>query len=56
MDAYNRAKRLLEENMNALNMLAKTLLEKETLDGAEIDKILKDAGIDIKGEEKVAIS
>jgi len=60
MDAYNRAKRLLEENINALNMLAKTLLEKETLDGAEIDKILKDAGIDIKGEkegeEKVAIS
>jgi len=60
MDAYNRAKRLLEENMNVLNMLAKTLLEKETLDGAEIDKILKDAGIDIKGEkegeEKVAIS
>ena len=60
MDAYNRAKRLLEENINALNMLAKTLLEKETLDGAEIDKILKEAGIDIKGEkegeEKVAIS
>jgi len=37
---YERAKRLLTENMTSLKSLAEALLEKEVLDGADIDHIL----------------
>jgi cell division protease FtsH len=37
---YDRAKRLLTENMNSLKRLAEALLEKEVLDGSDIDNIL----------------
>jgi cell division protease FtsH len=37
---YTRAKRLLETHMDKLHNLAKALLEKEVLDGAEIDRIV----------------
>jgi len=37
---YERAKRLLTENMVSLKRLAEALLEKEVLDGADIDHIL----------------
>jgi cell division protease FtsH len=37
---YERAKRLLTENMSSLKRLAEALLEKEVLDGADIDNIL----------------
>jgi cell division protease FtsH len=37
---YERAKRLLTENMSSLKRLAEALLEKEVLDGADIDTIL----------------
>jgi cell division protease FtsH len=37
---YERAKRLLTENMASLKRLAEALLEKEVLDGADIDQIL----------------
>lgn len=37
---YERAKRLLTENMVSLKRLAEALLEKEVLDGADIDNIL----------------
>ncbi|HSV91303.1 MAG TPA: cell division protein FtsH, partial [Nitrospiraceae bacterium] len=37
---YERAKRLLTENMTSLKRLAEALLEKEVLDGADIDQIL----------------
>ncbi|MDZ4854158.1 MAG: ATP-dependent zinc metalloprotease FtsH [Nitrospirota bacterium] len=37
---YQRAKRLLTENMTSLKSLAEALLEKEVLDGADIDHIL----------------
>jgi cell division protease FtsH len=37
---YERAKRLLTENMTSLKRLAEALLEKEVLDGSDIDQIL----------------
>jgi cell division protease FtsH len=37
---YDRAKRLLTENMVSLKRLAEALLEKEVLDGSDIDNIL----------------
>ena len=43
---YERAKGLLSANMDALHAIANGLLEKETLDGPEIDIIIKDSGND----------
>ena len=40
---YERAKRILLENMAALKALAESLLEKEVLDAPEIDKIIQGA-------------
>ena len=37
---YERAKRILTENMTSLKALAEALLEKEVLDASEIDAIL----------------
>ncbi len=44
-ECYERAKKLLQENRNALDAIAHRLLEKETLDGDELDEILKEMGI-----------
>jgi len=43
LDAYGTAKSLLTENRDLLEMLAKELLEKETLDGSEIDALIQEA-------------
>ncbi len=40
-ECYQRAKELLAENLSTLHRLAEKLLEKEVLDGAEIDAILR---------------
>jgi len=40
---YERAKRMLRENMAALKALAEALLEKEVLEAAEIDQIIQGA-------------
>ena len=40
MENYERAKRLLTENMASLTRLAEALLEKEVLDGSDIDHII----------------
>ncbi|MBI1814453.1 MAG: ATP-dependent metallopeptidase FtsH/Yme1/Tma family protein [Deltaproteobacteria bacterium] len=40
-DSYQRARDLLEANLDSLHRIAETLLEKESLDGAEIDEILR---------------
>jgi cell division protease FtsH len=40
MENYDRTKRLLTENMVSLKRLAEALLEKEVLDGSDIDNIL----------------
>ena len=39
-DNYDRAKKILKDNLKALKAIAEALLEKEVLDGPEIDKIL----------------
>jgi len=43
-DAYATAKNLLTENRDILETFAKALLEKETMDGAEIDALIQEAG------------
>lgn len=43
LDAYKKAKDLLIENRDLLEVFAKTLLEKETLDGPEIDALINGA-------------
>ena len=40
VDNYQRAKRLVEDNIDALHRLAKALLEKEVLDSSEIDRTI----------------
>ena len=45
-DAYDRAKRLLQENRDVLDKMTEVLLEKEVLDATEIDAILESFGRD----------
>ena len=40
--AYERAKTLLQTNLDILHRVAKTLLEKEVVDGAEILRIIRE--------------
>ncbi|MDT8316917.1 MAG: ATP-dependent zinc metalloprotease FtsH [bacterium] len=46
MEGYDRATRLLKDNMKYLHLLTEELLVKETLEGIEVDKIIEGA----KGE------
>ncbi|MFP4035043.1 MAG: ATP-dependent zinc metalloprotease FtsH [Desulfovermiculus sp.] len=39
-DAYNKAKRLLEENADVVHRLAAALLERETISGSDLTKIM----------------
>jgi cell division protease FtsH len=41
LEAYEKAKALLTENIDILHRLAQSLLEKETLDGETIDRIIR---------------
>jgi cell division protease FtsH len=43
IEAYDTSKKLVTENHDLLEALAKSLLEKETLEGAEIDALIQDA-------------
>jgi len=40
-ESYQRAKSLLAENIDLLHVMAEQLLEKEVLDGAQIEEILR---------------
>ncbi|MBA4417939.1 MAG: cell division protein FtsH [Syntrophus sp. (in: bacteria)] len=42
-DCFDRAKEILYTNMDALHAIAKSLLEKEVLDGPEIEAIIKES-------------
>jgi cell division protease FtsH len=42
IEAYNTSKKLISENLDLLEALAKTLLEKETLEGSEIDALIQE--------------
>jgi cell division protease FtsH len=44
LDAFERARTLLRRNLEVLHKVAEALLEREVLDGAEIDEILKTYG------------
>jgi cell division protease FtsH len=43
MDNYERAKEIIQRRLDALRLLAEALLEREVLDGAEIDSLVKGA-------------
>jgi cell division protease FtsH len=43
-DSYQRAKDLLKKNLGILHKIAESLLEKEVLDGSEIDAIVREFG------------
>jgi cell division protease FtsH len=47
MENYERAKRLLTENMTSLKRLAEALLEKEVLDGSDIDHIITQSAVPV---------
>ncbi len=40
-DAYNRAKTILNDNMDKLHLVAQTLMEKETLEAEEFETLIK---------------
>lgn len=42
IEAYNTSKKLITENLDLLETLAKTLLEKETIEGSEIDALIQE--------------
>ncbi len=44
VENYDRAKEIVQGRLETLNSLAEALLEREVLDGPEIDKIVKGAG------------
>ncbi len=54
MDNYERAKNILEDNLDKLHLLAQALLEKETLDGEEITNILSPQEIQTETEQKAS--
>ena len=39
-NAYAKTSKLIEDNLDTLNRMAKALLERETLDGKDIDEIM----------------
>ncbi|HHL40136.1 MAG TPA: ATP-dependent metallopeptidase FtsH/Yme1/Tma family protein [Deltaproteobacteria bacterium] len=41
MENYERARKLIEDNIDALHRLAEALLKKEVLDGDEIDRLIR---------------
>jgi cell division protease FtsH len=44
-EAHESAKRILEENIDALHMIAKMLIERETLDGEDVEDIVRNGRI-----------
>ena len=42
---YERAREILRTNIHVLHRVAKTLLEKEVVDGAEIKKIIEEQAV-----------
>jgi cell division protease FtsH len=46
---YDRAKSILKTNLHVLHRVAKTLLEKEVIDGAEIKRIIEEM-VPVAGE------
>jgi cell division protease FtsH len=57
-DSYDRAKSLLTANLRVLHRMAEVLLERESIDGSDIDEIVKQYGVTSDGEstEPVAVA
>ncbi|WP_303850591.1 ATP-dependent zinc metalloprotease FtsH [Seleniivibrio woodruffii] len=55
MDGYNRARRILEDNTELLHRVAKLLLEKETIDGHEIDTLMKELSGETAAPEETTL-
>ena len=52
-EGYEQAKKILRENIDVLHRLAEALLENETIDGSEVEKIVKGASpSDIRRERE----
>jgi cell division protease FtsH len=49
LEGYERAKLILRRNIDALHKIAESLLERESLDGADIDEIVRHFGSDPDG-------
>ncbi len=54
--AYERAKRLLSTNMAILHRMAEVLLERESIDGGDIDQIVKEFGATLDVQPSEAVS
>ena len=46
IDGYEKAKKILSDNMDALHKLAQALLEHETIDGPEVEMLVKGGSLD----------
>lgn len=44
--AYEKAKQILRDNLDLLHRMAQALLELETIDGSDVDKLIKGATVD----------
>ena len=53
-DAYSRAEGLIAENRGRLELIAKTLMEKETMDGSEVRALIGMDAADGGGKEQHA--
>ncbi|MDD2212896.1 MAG: ATP-dependent zinc metalloprotease FtsH [Clostridia bacterium] len=51
---YQKADQLLRENIDALHLIAQTLIEKETIDAEEFAELLQQAGLGKFVEDKIA--
>lgn len=51
---YKEAERLLRENIDALHLIAKTLMEKETIEAHEFAELMKEAGLPRPDEDKTS--
>lgn len=51
-ESENLAHKIIEENMDTLHSLAKALLEKETLDSAQIEKVMNGEELEAEVEKK----
>jgi cell division protease FtsH len=52
-ESYQRAKDILEKNRGSLDIVAKTLIERETLDGRDVDALVKHGRL-LTDEERAA--
>lgn len=51
-NCYREAEKLLKDNLEALHLIAKTLMEKETIDAEEFAALLNQAGVEKPGQEQ----